>query len=223
MSKPLALDLFCKAGGASMGLYRAGFDVVGLDVEPQPRYPFSFVQADALNPPFNLSRFDFIWASPPCQDYSALRGLATVKRPRLIPHVRSMLEHSGVPYVIENVVGAELKMPIRLCGSSFGLGVWRHRLFETSEPILLVPPCNHAICPKPIDVTGTGGPFNGVRKSSGGGISRKPRNLEHARQVMGIDWMMRAELSQAIPPAYAEFIGRAALAATIHRDARGQS
>ena len=211
--KPKALDLFCCAGGAAMGLHNAGFDVMGIDIEPQRHYPFEFIQADALKPPVDITTFDFIWASPPCQAYSSLKGLADKERPRLIPIVRQMLKSSGVPWVIENVVGADLINPIRLCGSSFGLGVWRHRLFEMSDPPVLVPPCSHSLCPKPIDVTGTGGPFNGVRKSPGGGISRKPRNLEHARTVMGIDWMTRAELSQAIPPAYSEFIGRHALMA----------
>lgn len=209
--KPLALDLFCKAGGASMGLHRAGFGVIGVDIEKQPRYPFAFIQADALMPPFDLSSFDFIWASPPCQDYSALKGLSTKERGRLIPAVRSMLKSSGAFYTIENVVGAELFDPICLCGSMFGLGVWRHRLFEMSVRPLFSPLCNHRLCPKPIDVTGTGGPFNGMRKTTGGGISRKPRDLAHAREAMGIDWMSRAELSQAIPPAYAEFIGNAAM------------
>lgn len=209
--KPRALDLFCCAGGASMGLHRAGYDVTGLDILPQPRYPFRFVQGDALRPPFDLSSFDFIWASPPCQDYSALKGLSGSKRGRLIPEVREMLTASGRPFAIENVVGSELVNPIRLCGSMFGLGVWRHRLFELSNPIILVPQCQHPLAPEPIDVTGTGGPFHGVRKSTRGGISRKPRNLAHAREVMGINWMTRPELSQAIPPAFAEFIARAAL------------
>lgn len=209
--KPKALDLFCCAGGAGRGLHDAGFDVVGVDIKPQPRYPFSFIQADATNPPVDLKAFDFIWASPPCQDYSSLKGLATEKRPRLVPAVREMLENAGIPWVIENVVGADLISPIRLCGSSFGLGVWRHRLFEMSNPPLFTPQCAHRLVPKPIDVTGTGGPFNGIRTSPGGGISRKPRNLKHASEVMGIDWMTRAELSQAIPPAYSEFIGRHAI------------
>jgi DNA (cytosine-5)-methyltransferase 1 len=203
----MALDLFCKAGGATRGLQRAGFFVVGVDIEPQPNYcGDAFVQADALKPPFDLSRFDFIWASPPCQDYSALKSLAKGKRGKLIDPVREMLRESGRPWAIENVVGSDLRNPVTLCGSMFGLGVWRHRRFETSEPLLLSPQCNHSLCPKPIDVTGTGGPFKGVRKSTRGGISRKPLNLKHAQEVMGIDWMNRRELSQAIPPAYAEFI-----------------
>lgn len=212
MRRPLALDLFCKAGGASMGLYRAGFDVVGLDIEPQPNYPFVFVQGNALEPPFDLSGFDFIWASPPCQDYSSLKGLATTQRPRLIPVVREMLREASAPYAIENVVGSDLICPMELCGSMFGLGVWRHRRFEVSGFYALTPYCAHHLVPKPIDVTGTGGPFKGVRKTGGGGISRKPDNLAHAREAMGIDWMNRRELSQAIPPAFSEYIGRAAIA-----------
>lgn len=206
-----ALDLFCGAGGAATGLHRAGFDVVGVDIVEQPNYPFQFVQANALEPPFDLASFDFIWASPPCQDYSSLKSLATHKRGKLIPQVRKMLKACGKPFCIENVVGAELEAPIKLCGSMFGLGVWRHRLFEMSHPPILIPQCQHPLCPEPIDVTGTGGPFNGIRKAPGGGVSRKPRNLEHAGDVMGINWMTRAELSQAIPPAYSEFIARQAL------------
>lgn len=189
-----------------MGLHRAGFEVVGVDIHPQPRYPFTFVQADAMT--FWLDGFDFIWASPPCQDYSGLKGLATRKRGKLIAPIRKRLIESGTSYVIENVVGSDLINPITLCGSMFGLGVWRHRRFELSAGApLLMPACNHAACLKPIDVTGTGGPFNGVRKTAGG-ISRKPLNLAHAREVMGIEWMTRQELSQAIPPAFSEFIGK---------------
>lgn len=194
-----------------MGLYRAGFDVIGVDIEPQPNYPFKFVQADVLEPPFDLHQFDFIWASPPCQDYSTLKGLSIKPRGKLIPQVREMLKSSGVPFVIENVVGSELIDPVTLCGTMFGLGVWRHRLFEMSDRPMFQPICNHRLCPNPIDVTGTGGPFNGIRKKPGGGISRKPNNLAHAREVMGIDWMNRKELSQAIPPAYAQWIARHAL------------
>jgi DNA (cytosine-5)-methyltransferase 1 len=214
MTRPLALDLFCGAGGASMGLYRAGFDVVGIDWRAQPRYPFMFIRGDALNPPADLTRFDFIWASPPCQDYSSLKTLSGAKRGRLIGPVREMLRRVGVPYVIENVMGAkaDLIAPIRLCGTSFGLGVWRHRLFEMSSPPLFTPQCAHHLCRKPIDVTGKFGPIRShPRIKPGGGSSRKPDNVKHAQEVMGIDWMNRVEMGQSIPPAYAEFIGRVAM------------
>ena len=202
------LDLFCGAGGAAMGLHRAWphAEITGVDIEPQPRYPFTFVQGDAVAYP--LEGFDFIWASPPCQAYSALKGLTTKEYPQLVSVIRERLEGAGVPWIIENVVGADLKNPVQLCGSMFGLGVWRHRRFEMNKPPLLIPECRHDLCPEPIDVTGTGGPFNGVRKAPGGGISRKPRNLQHAREVMGIVWMTRPELSEAIPPAYSEYLAR---------------
>ena len=200
------LDLFCGAGGAAMGLHRAWPDaeIVGVDIKAQPRYPFTFVQADATTYP--LDGFDFIWASPPCQAYSALKGLTTTQRPQLVGVIRERLEASGTPWIIENVVGADLKNPVQLCGSMFGLGVWRHRRFEMSHPPLMIPECNHSLVPEPIDVTGTGGPFNGIRKAPGGGSSRKPKNLQHAREVMGIDWMTRPELSESIPPAYSEYL-----------------
>ena len=211
MSRPRLLDLFCGAGGAATGYHRAGFDVVGVDIKPQPHYPFEFHQADAMT--FPLDGFDVIHASPPCQGYSSLKGLVGNVRAKLIPWVRDALRRSCGVWVVENVVGAPLINPVTLCGSMFGLGVWRHRLFEMSAPPLMVPQCQHSLCPEPVDVTGTGGPFNGERAAPGGGVSRKPRNLAHAREVMGIDWMGRRELSEAIPPAYTEWIGRQLLAA----------
>jgi DNA (cytosine-5)-methyltransferase 1 len=117
-------------------------------------------------------------------------------------------------FVIENVEGAARSMvnPVRLCGSSFGLDVRRHRLFETSFPVMFPPPCAHYLQPEPVDVTGTGARRLGERPDGGGGNSRKPRNLAHARAVMGIDWMSRRELADAIPPVYTESIGQLMLA-----------
>ena len=216
MSRPLLLDLFCGAGGAAVGYHRAGFDVVGVDIVDQPRYPFTFVQGDALEclaiglPGVDPSKFDAIHASPPCQAYSTTASLHGNEYPRLIDATRELLLATGLPFVIENVAGAraDMREPITLCGSSFGLGVRRHRLFECHGfEVGLVPPCDHGSQPEPVDVTGTGGPRPGQRLDGAGGNSRKPRNLAHAREAMGIDWMTRPELSEAIPPAYTAFIG----------------
>jgi DNA (cytosine-5)-methyltransferase 1 len=210
MTAPRILDLFCKAGGAGMGYHLAGFDVVGVDIEPQPRYPFEFVQADALEYLAEHGReFDAVHASPPCQSYSVTASLHDVEYPRLIEPLRDLLRQTGLPFVIENVEGARqaLNNPVRLCGSSFGLGVRRHRLFETSFPVMFPPLCAHYLQPEPVDVTGTGASRIGARMDGGGGNSRKPRNLAHAREVLGIDWMTRPELSESVPPAFTEFLG----------------
>lgn len=211
--KPRLLDLFCGAGGASMGYSRAGFDVYGVDIARQSNYPrqFDFWQYDALLilrdwQPF-LRDFDAIHASPPCQAYSVTRTLHESEYPKLIAEVRSRLIDSGVPWVIENVVGSELQTTIRLCGSMFGLGVWRHRDFESSQLIMGKPACQHELVPEPIDVTGTGSRRIGERPDGKGGNSRKPRNITEASEAMGIGWMTRKELSEAIPPAYTEWIG----------------
>ena len=204
--KPLALDLFCGAGGAGMGLHRAGFDVIGVDVRPQPRYPFRFVQGDALRPPFDLSIFDLIWASPPCQRYTMAQNAAknADAHPDLVLPVRVMLRASGVPYVIENVVGAPLENPATLCGLAFGLKIKRHRLFETSF-FMMTPPCpSHDE-----DYYVIFG--HEVRNRRKGVAAGRKNKIAEGRAAMGIDWMTRGELSEAIPPAYSEFIGRAAL------------
>jgi DNA (cytosine-5)-methyltransferase 1 len=198
------LDLFCKAGGASMGLHLAWphADITGVDIEPQPNYPFRFEQADAMA--FPLGGYSFIWASPPCQAHTRLNGINGNSYRDYIPALRERLHQSGIPYVIENVLGAPLQSPAILCGSMFGLRVWRHRLIEHSFP-LSAPTCRHNEFPNPIDVTGTGGPCS-KRTTPGGGFHNKPKNLEEAQQAMGIDWMTRKELSQAIPPAYSRYI-----------------
>ena len=200
------LDLFCGAGGCSMGYRRAGFDVVGADFAPQSRYPFEFHQADALDvlTEWDLSDFDAIHASPPCQSFSAYRrkghGVGD-GYPDLIDETRERLQATGLPYVIENVPGAPLEAPIQLCGSSFGLDVRRHRLFETSFPVL-TPPCAHGWqTPRFPPATNR----TNLRRTVEVGVWRIP--LETQQRAMGIDWMELRELSQAIPPAYTEWIG----------------
>lgn len=233
--RPKALDLFCCAGGAAMGLHRAGFDVIGVDIEPQPAYPFPVVKADALRPPFDLNKFDLIWASPPCQAYTGMQRLNTraPKRnhPKLIEPVREMLKISGRHYIIENVPGAPLIDPIMLCGSMFGLRVRRHRLFECSF-WMLRPNCQHNLEHEPMPVWGDGRPSRQeVRKARRDRLSpttvcgdhpqspgdktmrvNRARTLREGQEAMGIDWMEWRPLTQAIPPAYSEFLGRAALA-----------
>jgi len=210
------LDLFCGAGGAAMGLHLAWpeAEIVGVDIKPQPRYPFTFIQSDV----FDFLEYgdlmasclardeDFIWASPLCQAHSRLNGINGRKYPKYISKLRFKLMVFKVPYAIENVVGAPLQNPTTLCGSmdGFGLGVWRHRIVECSFPVVQKK-CRHWVVPEPLDVTGTGGPC-ATRKTPGGGLHRKPRNMAQASLAMGIDWMIRRELTQAVPPAYSRYI-----------------
>lgn len=207
--KPHLLDLFCKAGGCTKGYQRAGFYVTGVDIEPQPNYcGDAFVQADAFwlakDSPMWLRRFDAIHASPPCQAFSPItvvRGCST-DHPDLIEPTRELLDVTGLPYVIENVPGSPLKPTIVLCGSMFGLGVRRHRLFESTAP-MLQPECQHRIAGVPMGVYGhPGGGESSRRKNKG----KKGSAAEWAA-AMGIDWMTARELAQAIPPAYTEHIG----------------
>lgn len=217
--RPLLLDLFCGAGGASMGYYRAGFDVVGVDAARQPHYPFPFVRADwlAALELRGLGPFDAVHASPPCQ--ANLRGLAAVNRslgrayahPDLLGAVRERLCALGLPYVIEQPEqGAPMLSPARYCGSSFGLPIRRHRLFE-SNVALLPPPCDHGWQTE--KRYWTGWVKNGERQRAtvvqvyGNGGDRHEWG-----PALGIDWMTPDELTQAIPPAYAEHVGRQLLA-----------
>lgn len=205
MRKPKLLDLFCCAGGAGMGYHRAGFDVVGVDISPQPRYPFEFHQTDWLT--FfqeNREKFDVFHASPPCQGYSVTKSLSRSKAPKIIGEVRAALKTTGRPYVIENVYGAKRDMinPLRLRGNMFGLQVQRDRLFEV-DPWLMAPPV--------IPIDGSTGSHRGASRLSGGGyITVAGHNfaVAEAREAMDIDWMSGRELAQAIPPAYTEWIGR---------------
>ncbi len=208
MTRPLLLDLFCGAGGAAVGYHRAGFDVIGIDIEPQPNYPFVFVQGDALKVLADgwLDGYVAIHASPPCQAFTAYRrrgnGVGD-SYPDLITPVREILADTGLPYVIENVVGAPLNDPIQLCGSMFGLDVRRHRLFESNLP-LTAPRCNHKVWTERKYPGATNRP-NG-RFTAEIGVYRIP--LADQKAAMGVDWPVTLpELSQAIPPAYTEWIG----------------
>lgn len=196
----ILLDLFCGAGGAGMGYNRAGFEVIGVDINPQPNYPFQFIQAD-WQEVIGMVHADVIHASPPCQSYSAMSqcrpGLSSTY-PDLIDEVRSALQRTGIPWVIENVPGAPLNNPVVLCGRMFGLDLYRHRLFETSFPGLQPwhPPHN-----KPASRAGHWEP--GTVMSVAGHFSP----VAHARKIMDIDWMTRDEMREAIPPAYTAWIG----------------
>jgi DNA (cytosine-5)-methyltransferase 1 len=211
------LDLFCGAGGAAMGYHRAGFDeIVGVDIKPQPRYPFEFIQADAMT--FPLDGFDLIHASPPCQDYSEARFIngrgGKTDFPRLITDIRQRLMASGTPWIIENVSGAIADMPaaIILCGTSFGLTTRRHRLFESSEMLFSSGPCHHAIGDVIAKRWGSefSGIYSGVEYQSKGATRkrRKKARKVHVAEAMGIDWMTMYEMGEAIPPAYTEWLGR---------------
>lgn len=203
--RPRLLDLFCGAGGAAAGYADAGFEVVGVDYEPQPNYPFEFRLMEWDEAPEH--EFDAIHASPPCQAFSAYRrkghGVGD-KASDLIGDVRDVLELSGLPWIIENVPGAPLHDPIQLCGSSFRLDVRRHRLFESSVELgRTSPPCDHEWqTPRFPQATNR----KNLRSTVEVGVWRIPLAVQQA--AMGIDWMSRKELSQAIPPAYTEWIGR---------------
>jgi DNA (cytosine-5)-methyltransferase 1 len=226
--RPRLLDLFCCAGGAAMGYHQAGFDVVGVDIKPQPRYPFPFIQSDAVTAlrnsveardrrgryrlagsPHDPIGFDAVHASPPCQKHSDLakRNGNADAWPCFIEPIRALLIASGLPYVIENVEGAPMVDPVMLCGTMFPeTRVIRHRLFETNWPLVAPAHGKHPLVytmdkrkphygwlnewTSPVQVTG------------GGNCSRAA-----AADAMGMPWANKAELNEAIPPAYTRFIG----------------
>ena len=202
------LDLYCKAGGASKGYADAGFEVVGIDIKKQKRYPFEFIEADCLEILQDLDylrTFDVIAASPPCQTHSATKHLRNAQgkstdKVDLIPQTRTALIESGVPYVIENVPGAPLINPIQMCGSYFGLKVRRHRLFESNLE-LLGSGCKHKEQGKPVGIYGS------MRDEIPGG-GHTAKTIDQAREAMGIDWMIWGELVEAIPPRYTYEIGK---------------
>lgn len=213
MSRPRLLDLFCCAGGAGKGYHDAGFDVVGVDIDIQERYPFKFIQADALSyVAEHWQEFDAIHASPPCQAYSAMKVMFDAKvHPELIEPTRVLLEATGLPYVIENVPGAPMLNALTLCGSMFGLGaagfqLRRHRQFESNVMLMAPGRCahrqptigiygGHVRCRSAMFWRDSAADFPGYHKK------------ELAGEAMRIDWMTMNQMSEAIPPAYTEFIG----------------
>jgi DNA (cytosine-5)-methyltransferase 1 len=202
------LDLYCKAGGASVGYARAGFEVIGVDIKKQKRYPYQFIQADALDVLADkdfISQFDVIAASPPCQTHSATKHLRNAQgkstnKVDLIPQTREGLIASGKIYIIENVPGAPLIDPVVMCGSSFGLKVRRHRQFESNVKLTGLS-CNHKLQGKPVGVYGS------MRDEIPKG-GHTAKSLEEAREAMGIDWMLWGDLVEAIPPIYTEYLGK---------------
>lgn len=210
-----ALDLFCKAGGVSAGLVAAGYDVIGVDIEKQPRYPYQFIQDDAMawlrGEREDLSQFALIWASPPCQLYSKAlvqqrqRGIIF---PDLYGEVRWYLkllyDVLGVSWILENVVGAPVAPDawyVDLCGQSFGLRVLRHRRFEASHLIMAPPHRKHAGLKRGIDAD-----YVCVVKNAWKKGEHKDDRVAVWREAMQIPWMTKDELSEAIPPAYSKFL-----------------
>ncbi len=191
-----------------MGLHRAGFEVVGWDIKPQKNYPFEFHQENALEA--DISGFDFVWASPPCQAYSvASRKYRDngKKYPDLVQPTRDKLNTAGLLWVMENVPGSPLRCDLMLCGSMFGLNLVRHRIFETNFPnLILTQTCQHA--EMPVTVCGSGTPTWARQRLIKHGRKSGQFTSREKREAMGIEWTNREELSQAIPPAYSEFIGR---------------
>lgn len=230
--RPLLLDLFCGAGGATQGYVNAGFDVIGVDLNPQPNYPHPFVQEDALallralprggrievgGREFSRWDFEAVHASPPCQGYSNMSncrpGLAD-SYPRLIGPVRDLLDEWGLPWVIENVplARSEMREPVTLCGFMFGRELYRHRLFEVGGGWTFDQP-DHPAHTVPASKAGHWRP--GTIMSVAGHVAP----VAKAREVMEIDWTTREELAEAIPPYYAEYVGRQLLAVVTERRA----
>jgi DNA (cytosine-5)-methyltransferase 1 len=202
VTKPKLLDAFCGEGGAGMGYSHAGFDVVGVDIIPQPRYPFDFVQDDAID--FikkHGHEFDAIHTSPVCKRYTACSVLNNVEHPDQIPSVRDALIASNKPWIIENVVGAPLLNPTQLCGCMFNLRTYRPRQFETNS--FHIPQMSHQEHRAPLAKMG-----RPVKPHEFMHIAGHYSNVTLAREIMGMPWGSRDGISQAIPVVYAEYVGR---------------
>ena len=217
VARPRLLDLYCGAGGCSVGYHRAGFEVQGVDLHPQPNYPFPFQQGDVLDlEPEYLAEFAAIHASPPCQAHTDMTHMnvkvwGRERAPDLVPATRALLKASGRPYVIENVQGCPMPSYTILCGSMFpeqGLAVKRHRKFETNW-LLLSPGCGEH---KRVHVWDPRQPGYGETDQWEDWVSvfgdSSKCSTKRAKQAMGVDWMQaRREVTEAIPPAYTEFVG----------------
>lgn len=204
MTRPRLLDLYCCQGGAAMGYHRAGFDVVGVDLAPQPRYPFEFHQSDALEYlAAHWREFDAVHASPPCHDHSALSSVAGLDGTgHLLADTRAALTALPVPWVMENVPGAAMRVDLRLCGGMFGLRTYRHRWFEFSDPMFppVLPHPRHRVLTD--SRKRRAGWDAGLHTSVTGNVT-----AAIASEALGIDWMDVDGLPQAIPPAYTAVVG----------------
>ena len=214
MTRPRLLDLYCCESGAAVGYHEAGFDVVGVDIKRQRRYPFEFHQADAVEfARAHAHEFDAIHASPPCQAHSSATNITGTRAGHacFIDATRAALEASGLPWIIENVVGAPLRAPVMVCGSSLGMKVRRHRLFEANF-FLMVPPCTCAMLHErkyfnPAKRDGSKIRFVGVY-----GATRFPGDLALRKEAMEMPWATLHGVNQAIPPRYTAMLGRQLLA-----------
>ena len=213
------LDLYSCAGGAAVGYHKAGFEVIGVDINPQPRYPFEHHMADALEfVAAHGHEYDVIHASPPCQAFSATKSLHTNTHPDLIGQTREALQATGRPYVIENVPRSPLVNPITLCGTEFGLTALdvdgvplkliRHRLFESNVPLARPSGCNHDKSILTASVYGAGGGWTPAHRDSPKRCGGYVPHTDVCRELLGVDWTNKHELSQVVPPAYTEWVGR---------------
>lgn len=207
MARPRLLDICCCQGGAARGYHDAGFDITGIDTEPQPNYPYTFIRGDGLKllaDPGFIRQFDAIHTSWPCQGYTNCQKIRGNDHPKLIEPGRELLRATGLPYVQENVPGAPLIDPVELCGAMFGLHTYRHRLFETNWP-LTAPAHPEHVHP----TVKMGRPLReGDWYHAVGNFS----NVPYVRADLGVPWMTRDGIRECIPPAYTRFVGEQLMA-----------